>query len=233
MRLSILLLFLASAVVFFIQNQQPIVLVFFGNAMAVRLPIAVWVFLFAIAGALTMAIVQLLNRFSVPAAPQNFRTERPPSTPPPPRPQPRSPDREPIRDREVFSMPARETTPAREPEWESKQREDDWNIEEPPAESTKPSATSDRSVTEEQLPKYEAEQTPQRSDRQGSIYSYTYREARDKIEKPERPHQESQTRSTDKSDRVYDANYRIITPPYQGSPERTIEEENDEDEDWV
>lgn len=63
---------------------------------------------------------------------------------------------------------------------------------------------------------YEANQQPASTSKSGSVYSYTYRE-KGKSE-------------VGKTDGVYDANYRVIVPPYQKSPDPP--KDDNEDEDW-
>ncbi|MCP2730939.1 hypothetical protein [Limnofasciculus baicalensis] len=69
---------------------------------------------------------------------------------------------------------------------------------------------------ESQRSNYEANQQPASTSKSGSVYSYTYRE-KGKSE-------------VGKTDGVYDANYRVIVPPYQKSPD-SPQDDND-DEDW-
>jgi hypothetical protein len=69
---------------------------------------------------------------------------------------------------------------------------------------------------ESQRSNYEANQHPASTSKSGSVYSYTYRE-KGKSE-------------VGKTDGVYDANYRVIVPPYQKSPDPP--KDDNEDEDW-
>ncbi len=79
----------------------------------------------------------------------------------------------------------------------------DWNFD---AEAEGESQRSD----------YEVNQQPASTSKSGSVYSYTYRE-KGKSE-------------VGKTDGVYDANYRVIVPPYQKSPDSP--KDDNEDEDW-
>ncbi|MBC6418532.1 MAG: LapA family protein [Prochloron sp. SP5CPC1] len=186
-RLLILVLLLGTAIALFLQNRQPISLVFF-NSTPVTLPLAIWVFLFTAAGALTSACLTYLNYIAVAGIDPKATESDPPS----------------------FELPE----PPREYRTENMKREDEWNIEEPPAEPT--NLREDYHDTEEEY-NYER-------DSSDSTYSYSYRE-------------DSQRNlygvqsETSSREEVYDANYRVITPPYrQKQPQ---EEEDPDEEDWI
>jgi hypothetical protein len=78
-----------------------------------------------------------------------------------------------------------------------------------------------------QLRSFEASQQPQNVSREGSVYSYRYREPKDRP--PATP--DSEKRDTPKTGGVVDANYRVIAPPYRPPSEPPLDAE--EDEDWV
>jgi hypothetical protein len=59
---------------------------------------------------------------------------------------------------------------------------------------------------------YEVNQEPKTASKSGSVYSYSYREPSES--------------GVGKTEAVYDANYRVITPPYQKPPEP------EDDDDW-
>ncbi len=61
-------------------------------------------------------------------------------------------------------------------------------------------------------------ETKQDTVKKDTVYSYSYRKQKDK--------------GVNKTDDVYDANYRVIVPPYQSNQEQSLEDKN-EDEDWV
>lgn len=230
------------AVFFF--NRQPITLYFLGNSqdtalLTFTLPLAVWILLFTLAGIVTSLLIQLLTLGR--NSPQSrtgsgFRRPRQPFTPP------RQPSGE-------FS--------ARESEWERNLEDEGWNIEQPPAETTLPryeeNYTDKRPVIEDresikedeprnQSPNFETSQTPKTASRQGSVYSYTYRESSsrstDVVKPTETPQDTKPKDSTPPSDSspkkpsnsVYDANYRIITPPQPETPNSQREEG---EEDWI
>jgi uncharacterized integral membrane protein len=195
------------------QNLAVITLVFFGGIMTVKLPLAVWVLLFALAGIISGLTLQFLYGFGRPlAAPK--ASSRIPNNPNNPTVAPPSPrptyiqDAPPVQDRPVSAPRS---------DWE-RDSDDDWNFDAPPEEAT---TIQDR---EEFLPnivdgeKADVVKPPETSSQTGSVYSYSYRTAK-------------QTRG-EKADQVYDVNYRIITPPAQDQKEdRDVNKEDEED--WV
>lgn len=74
---------------------------------------------------------------------------------------------------------------------------------------------------ERDRPDEDVTQEPRRPDPNNSVYSYSYRESK-----------KSQS-GIGKTDAVYDANYRVITPPYrQPSPPEDYLDEDEDEEDW-
>ena len=252
-RLFILTLVLVVSLVFVIQNQQPLALVFFGFEIPFQLPLSLWILLFIAAGAVSSFCMQLLN-FSPKRT--SSRTVYTPSDREPFSPQPTPRNNSPTPDRSPRSTESRETTSEnrgssthtsptaagsntekppeaieddkldkeqndrRAIENENANEEREWNIEEPPAQTTinKP---FDRPLKEDKSAPskvFEAPQQPKSASRSGSIYSYTYKKPGDT--------------SVGKSENVYDVKYRVIRPPYRDLPHEPIEDE-DEDEDWI
>ncbi|MFM7882428.1 MAG: hypothetical protein ACKO8H_11510, partial [Microcystis panniformis] len=106
---------------------------------------------------------------------------------------------------------------ARGNDWE-RDSGDDWNFDTPPE---KPTTIQDREefpprVADEE--KVDFVKPPSDSSQTGSIYSYSYRTAK-------------QTRG-EKADQVYDVNYRIITPPAEDQNENREVNKLDEEE-WI
>ncbi|HBE20950.1 MAG TPA: hypothetical protein DEG17_03045 [Cyanobacteria bacterium UBA11149] len=92
-------------------------------------------------------------------------------------------------------------------DWD-KPADKDWNFNDEGDDKSK-GETSD----------YEQHQQPSKSSKTGSVYSYSYRE--------------TSKSGVDRADEVYDANYRVIIPPYQKSaPPSQEDKEENEDEDW-
>lgn len=106
----------------------------------------------------------------------------------------------------------------------------------PPLEQPRRSETVEPRLRSEDLKQFEVSQPPKTSTREGTIYSYTYREPRapqseslrDRSPSPESVPPKT---TSSASKKVYDANYRVINPPLRSSD--TPEGNGDEDEDWV
>ena len=227
MRIVLLVLVVGGLTLFALSNLSPVLPLVFLGSTTVALPLATWIGIAIAAGAGTSFFLQLLSYLSrgysprtiaeveesddneVPPRTRTFERE-PEETPepepetrytPPPPPPPETP-RPPRRDSETL-------------DWEERVSKD-WDFEEEP---TAPRANrSDFDFDDSSNPQaagtnYEVKQEPKTSSQSGSVYSYTYRE-----------HGES---GVGKADAVYDANYRLITPPYQ----QPVESEDD-DEDW-
>ncbi len=173
---------LGTAIALFLQNRQPMSLVFF-NSTPVTLPLAIWVFLFTAAGALTSTCLTYFNWIAFAGIAPKATEPDPPSFEPP--------------------------KPPREYRTENMRGEDEWNIEEPPAEPTNLREDYDSTSTEEE---YNDER-----DSSDSTYSYSYRE--------------DHPSETSSREPVYDANYRVITPPYRQNLQQ--EEEDPDEEDWI
>lgn len=242
MKLLLLLLILISTIIFLIQNQQPVVLYFLGTnpqtaLFTLKLPIGIWVLLFSAGGMLTSLIIQFLNQSSKSSTPKTL-TAPPRREPPNPsyqRPQPS--DSSPTSKEVDWGAMPKKNWEGTEPELT--EEDDGWDIEAPPTQQTLPREKLERERQEEEVTDFEVQQSPTKASRQGSIYSYTYRELRESEDspppqesvqpppkKPETPRSKSNT-----GNQVYDANYRILTPPYQTPQESSADDE--EEQDWV
>ena len=222
MRLIVLALMLIGTVVSLLQNQQPITLYFLGTdsntaLFSLQLPLGIWIVLFTVAGIITSLLIQFLTRSPVSFSPKPPRNRRS-STPEPPetpysRPEPKKSDWE--------------TSPP--PEWEQsiEEEEDEWDIEEAPTENTIPRQPH---KVEDIRSEFEVQKPPKVASQEGTVYSYTYRELSDRPSSqpyPEPPKPKKKPPSSQPRKDVYDAQYRVITPPYT-----PFQEPNDEDEDY-
>jgi uncharacterized integral membrane protein len=222
MRPLILLLVLGGLCVFVVQNQTLISLVLLGNIITPKLPLGIWVLLFGTAGLFTTLVGQFLNRLlSSSTSARTYLDEPEP-------PQPRSPQRK--KSPKTTNTTQQQTTRLQEsldssdwesqsnPDWAKPDVNDDWDIENPPQEPTFTRPNFERNLTDTQSQSFEAKQEPKTSSRSGSVYSYRYRDD---------PESDSSKR-----DQIYDANYRVITPPYSQESQSTNNERT-EDEDWI
>ncbi len=212
-RLLILMLMLGGAIVFVVQNQELVSLVFFGRDQTLQLPIAVWILLFSAAGALTSLFLQFLN-FQRRATPKRRYAPEPEPYSPRPHRQETTQERDRPSDARQAPIPKPAPTPAAESDWETTGEKGDWNTEE----STAKGENFDRSLKEDESKTFEVQQEPKTASRSGSVYSYGYREPKDK--------------GVGKTEQVYDANYRVITPPYRQNAEQQTDED-ESDQDWI
>jgi hypothetical protein len=109
-------------------------------------------------------------------------------------------------------------------DWEDGES-DDWNLDEPPQQTNSTRESLEQSIREEESKLkseskiYEKPQNPETVNRSGSVYSYKYKESGESKE--------------NKTDRVYDANYRLINPPMQTPQQDSKSNETDGDDDWI
>jgi uncharacterized integral membrane protein len=213
-RLLILLLVIGAAAIFIVQNQQPVSLKFFGQ-IQIQMPIALWALLFTAAGIFTSFCLQLLNLRPRRAISDRSDTGRPkPFSPSSPSFKTTSDYRQ---SQEVQRSPASNYTTAAQTDWAMENDDDEWNIEEPPAEPTPIPEDSIRQLGKDTKTNFETQQQPKTVSQRGSVYSHSYRE--------------SKNPRVGKTETVYDANYRVITPPYQEKTEQP--QEKDDEEDWL
>lgn len=217
-QIVLLMLIVSGLAVFALSNMSPALPLVFLGMRTVTLPLAAWMGIAIAAGAITSFCLQLLN-----ASPRNYSTRRvaevrdvPPSrdsfrheSPEPEAPEPRT----------RYTSPPE--TPPRKPtsDWEERVGED-WDFDEEPtisaSERPSPDFESDRSTStsSSESTDYEVQQEPTTRSQTGSVYSFSYR-------KPSES-------GVGRTEAVYDANYRVITPPFKSPNEL----EEDDEEDW-
>lgn len=256
------LVIVGGLAIFMIQNLSPsLSLIFLGSPLP-SLPLSVWIIGAMIAGILTYAMIAGL--FKVSQSSPEQQPQRQPQSPRSAKP-PVEPFASPAWDYQSSSSQTppktsyTSSTSVRNVEVESPKTtlaEDDWETEVKPFNpawedqnlenetTAKPSNSSySRSsiLGEEQWnnleqnqgnfeqsppppPIYETEQKPQSESWSGSIYSYGYREPN--------------STGVGRVETVYDADYRIITPPVSSPPTRIQDDiespqnEANDDEDW-
>jgi len=210
-RLTLLVAVLGGLTLLLVQNLSPALPLVFLGMRSQPLPLAVWILFSTAAGAGTSLLITSLFRLSNyfggqarPAPPKSTTSRR--ST---------------ANRKEEFTPPpsskaaASKTNNASSDEfddWETNSADDDWDIEEKPREATTASSQSD-SFSDSST--YERPQKPKSGSQSGSTYSYSYREPKNT--------------AAGKTESVYDADYRVIIPPYQPPPKDTT---NDDDDDW-
>ncbi|NES82092.1 MAG: hypothetical protein F6K10_12185 [Moorea sp. SIO2B7] len=212
--LLILILALVGSIIFVVQNQVPVSLVFLNIDIPIKLSIAVWMLIFAVAGILASLVLQLLSSLTRKAPVKDFYTEESEPYSPSPRRWHRSQER----DKELNEGRSQVSNPSvnYESDWETPD-DDDWDREESTTETPPTGEIFDRSLTEEQSESHERVQKPKTSSHSGSVYSYGYREPGDT--------------GVGKAEPVVDANYRVIKPPHRHNIDEQTE--RDEEEDWI
>ncbi|CAD5962848.1 hypothetical protein PCC9214_03302 [Planktothrix tepida] len=250
-QLITLLILVGGLAIFTIQNLTPsLPLIFLGNQLP-ALPLSLWILIGITAGILTYWMIAQLFQFSntnLKASTAFQGSSKPPVEPdrnaswgytsPPPEPP------------QTSGYTAYNSVSHSEPEPTfSRSSEDDWETEvkpfnpsweaedrtEPRKSSNNPQNFNSNSSDEEDWnqgegesltdePKvYETEQQPKSESWSGSVYSYGYRG-------------DSNRTGVGKVETIYDADYRIITPPPQTKIQDDIEPPHypaqDDDEDW-
>lgn len=216
-RIVLLFLVVGGMALFAISNLSPMLSVVFLGMQSPVLPLSAWMGIAIAAGVLTSLCLQFLSYLQRGISTQRFE---PPDEDAP------SPTRS-FR-RETYENPPSQTqttyTPPPPPpssetpktsvasDWEERIGED-WDFDgNPPSTSTRQDFDRSRGTSPSNSTNYETKQEPKTGSQTGSVYSYSYRE-------------QNQT-GVGKADVVYDANYRVITPPDQKPVEST------DDEDW-
>lgn len=198
MRILFILLILGALILLLANNLSPVSLVILGIRTP-ELPLAVWILLSVATGALTTLVISGLQGLSnyLASGSRSSRSNRTVTPPPRTNPQRREEPR-------FTTPPPPPPKPAAATEdiddWDNDASSDEWEFE-----------TEDTDNQEERSPNqpsqikdsktYEVNQEPKRSQRSGSVYSFGYREPSDS--------------GVGKTESVYDADYRVLTPPYR------------------
>ncbi len=211
-RLILLVVVLGGLTLLLVQNSSPALSLVFLGVRTQPLPLAMWI-LFSIAiGAFTsILIATLFNLSNYFAAGKRQTPDRTTAT---------SPRAKATRREEPTSRPASSPPPASKKEaptsdvfddWETNgSRDDDWNFDEDSQEASTPNPQTQQPRDSKT---YERQSEVKSSSASGSVYSYSYREPKNT--------------AAGKTESIYDADYRVIIPPYQ--PPTTNQADDD---DW-
>jgi hypothetical protein len=197
MQIILLLAILGGLALLLVQNWSPVLPLVFLGLTTPALPLAVWILISLVAGAGTsLAIASLFNLANYFAQPKPSKKRQ---VKQPPRPQPSSDT--------YTKRPTQESSNSADDWLEDDRNDQDWQYEE----NTQDSVNADSYPQDSRS--YEVNNEPKSSKRQGSVYSYSYRDT-----------ESSEARKTES---VYDADYRVLKPPYKSpNPAR------DDDDDW-
>jgi len=180
------------------------------------LPVAMWMLFATAAGALTSVFITSLFKISNYFVRQPRQTRFKSTT--------ASPRTKTIFEKEPTPPSTSQPPPASKTEntssdgfddWNTNNQDDDWNYDENPREA---SNTRHQSEEFSKSKTYERPQKPQSSSQSGSVYSYNYREPKNT--------------AVGKTESIYDADYRVIIPPYQPPTTNQVNNDDDDDDDW-
>ncbi|NEP01109.1 MAG: YihY/virulence factor BrkB family protein [Symploca sp. SIO2E9] len=221
-RIVLLVLVMGGLAVFTFSNWSSIVPLVFWGMKTPPLPLAVWIGGAISLGVITSFCLQFLSYLpkgystrshrvvgAVPPRHGSFRREKPQSD-------------SYKRDIPYNSPPPQQPAGSRFSDWEESVSKD-WEFEEPAQipSSQQPDINSDYSgeTRFSTSTSYEVKQEPKTSSQNGSVYSYSYRD--------------TEKSGVGKADDIYDANYRVITPPYKPVAQTSdnAQTSNNED-DW-
>ncbi|MBD2613138.1 MAG: LapA family protein [Nostoc sp. ZfuVER08] len=210
-RLILLVAVLGGLTLLLVQNWSPPLSLVFLGLRTQPLPLAMWVLFSTVAGAFTSISITTLFKLSNYFAPGQRQTpDRPAATSSRAKANPRE---EPTYTRPNPPPASKKQEPTNDvfDDWETNSSGDDWDFDE------KPEETSTRNPQTQQSRDskiYERQSQPKTSSESGSVYSYGYREPKNT--------------AVGKTESIYDADYRVIIPPYQ--PPTT--KQADDDDDW-
>ncbi|WP_071188619.1 hypothetical protein [Trichormus sp. NMC-1] len=199
-RLILLVAVLGGLMLLLVQNLSPALPLVFLGMRTQALPLALWIFLSIATGAFTSILIATLLKFT------NYFAQPPE----------RTSSQSPVNSQRVRTTPRKESTPypsspppaTSKPDyttsqefddWETKPTDDDWDFEEQPQTASAKTA--------------EPQQAPKTASQPGSVYSYNA--------------QEPKNTGVGKTESIYDADYRVIIPPYQPSTTNQAD-----DDDW-
>ncbi|CEJ44724.1 LapA family protein [Umezakia ovalisporum] len=192
-----------------VQNWSPVLSLVFLGMVTLPLPLAMWIFFSTAAGAFTSLLITTLVKVSgYFGGQQRQRPFKSAGTSPPtkaryreePQPQTYKP----------FSSASKTDSADSSAfdDWETNDsRNDDWDFDE--KQRSAPSPSSETPPMKESQ-SYQPQQQPQ-----NTTYSYNYRDPKNT--------------AVGKTESVYDADYRVIIPPYQPPTTNQV----DDEEDWT
>jgi hypothetical protein len=212
-RLFLLLAVLGTLTLLLVQNWSPVLPLVFLGMQTRPLPLAMWILFSTTAGAMTSLLITSLFQVS------NYFVREQRQTPlkssaTSSRAANQSRREEPISRKQAPSPTtgnAESRTREAFDDWETNNTNDDWDFDE---KSNAKSTPSSQSTQARDFNTYERQKEPTSSSQSGSVYSYSY--------------QEPKNSGVGKTESVYDADYRVIIPPYQ--PPSTAKDA--EDDDW-
>lgn len=240
-RLFLPLLILVGLALFALQNWSPVLPIVVAGLNTQALPLALWMLAAIAAGAATTVAVSSLFSLSRFTAVRRSNKQRPPVTASRPVTESRPWVAAWTKRNEARTNPSSSPRTRIQDDWENRQTPeewDDWEEDSPSASRSSSSSTSASSEARDRSDEdwdnwegyteadrvsgnprppvrtdFEVKQAPVAPKQTGSIYSMSY----EKADAPQRPNE------------VYDADYRVIVPPFSPEPAKAPQLE---DEDW-
>ncbi|MEH2056071.1 MAG: LapA family protein [Nostoc sp.] len=209
-RLILLVAVLGGLTLLLVQNFSPALSLVFLGVRTQPLPLAIWIlFSTATGGFTSILIATLFNLSNYFVTGQRQTPNRVTAT---------SPRAKTTRREEPTSRPVTPPPPASKREepssdvfddWETNGSGDDWNFDEKSEGTPTPNPQAQQPRDSKT---YERQSEAKSSSQSGSVYSYSYREPKNT--------------AAGKTESVYDADYRVIVPPYQPPTTKA------DDDDW-
>ncbi|MCC5634771.1 LapA family protein [Nostoc sp. CHAB 5844] len=210
-RLILLVAILGGLTLLLVQNWSPAISLVFLGMRTQPLPLAMWILFITTAGAFTSVLITTLFKLSSyfegqpRPTPKSGATSRRARTP---------------RKEEPTSAPFTSPSSASQnkaaaseefDDWETSNTNDDWDFEEQPQQTPPPRPKTQPIRDFEPEERHE----PKNSSQSGSTYSYSYREPKNT--------------AVGKTESVYDADYRVIIPPYKQPADEPANDADDDD----
>jgi hypothetical protein len=211
-RLILLVAVLGGLTLLLAQNFSPALSLVFLGMRTQPLPLAIWILFSTATGAFTsILIATLFNLSNYFVAGQRQTPNRATTTSP----RAKVTQREEPTSRSASSPPpaSKKQEPSSDvfDDWETNgSRDDDWNFDENSESAPTPNPQAQQPRDSKT---YERESEVKSGSQSGSVYSYSYREPKNT--------------AAGKTESIYDADYRVIIPPYQ--PPTTNQADDD---DW-
>ncbi|MBF2064075.1 MAG: LapA family protein [Calothrix sp. C42_A2020_038] len=221
-RLTILVVVLGGLTLLLAQNFSPALPLRFLGTQTQPFPLAMWLLFSTVAGATTSLIVSSLFGFAGLS-----RQPSPKSTVSGSRTksyyhQDNTSGSEKEFTQSSQSNEYKSNRSSRENDWDLEAESEDWDFEEAPSKTTAPK--QDKRDRRESDEVDERRQHNKAASQPDSSYSYSYREPKNS--------------GVGKTESIYDADYRVIIPPYNpesnrpSPPPSSTQEESEDDDDW-
>ena len=211
-RLILLVAVLGVLTPLLVQNWSPPLSLVFLGVRTQPLPLAIWILFSTATGAFTSILIATLFKLSnyFVAGQRQTPDRRSATSPRPKATQREEPTSRPVSPPPPASKKEQPTTDVFD-DWETNgTRDDDWNFDEKSEEAPTPNPQAQQPRDSKT---YERQSEAKSTSQSGSVYSYSYREPKNT--------------AAGKTESIYDADYRVIIPPYQ--PPTTNQADDD---DW-